>query len=124
MPSLVCHVGFAKKVLAPPPEAEREPFSAVSFQAISGMYVIADEMVSVPPVVPVQYVVAAAFPPETVAAASPVNSVPPVPVTSGIAAGTSTARPCVADGSISGSQSAAPEAHDEAMIVWPWVLAW
>ena len=35
--------------------------------------------------------------PVTVPAASPLNSVPPIPVTSGILAGESTARPCVAD---------------------------
>lgn len=44
-------------------------------------------MVSVVPVVPVQYVVVA------VEGGSPLNSVPPMAVTSGIAAGMSTAKP-------------------------------
>ena len=55
--------------------------------------------------------------------ASPVNSVPPIPVTSGTLAGASTASPLTADLAVELSQSAAPESPAAAVIVWPWELA-
>src|ERR1022692_3209112 len=102
-------------MLAPPPEAERTPSAAVSFQASSGIYIRAESIVSLPEA-PSQYVVV------EVLGGSPKNSFPPIPVTSGIAAGTSTAKPKVADATWP-SQSAAPESPEEATIVWPWLFA-
>src|ERR1700686_996032 len=48
-PGPVCQgaSAFVKKMLAPPPVAERVPFAAVSFQAFSGIYSRAEETVSV-----------------------------------------------------------------------------
>src|SRR5579863_9283544 len=87
----------------------------------------AEDRVSTPPVVPLQYGRSAgALPLVHVefgqVPASPVNSVPPMPVTSGIAAGISTAKPCVADVTWK-SQSAAPESPEEEMTVWPCAFA-
>src|ERR1035437_4014411 len=83
-------------------------------------------MVSVLLVVPDQYVVASALVvgagPVSVPAASPVNVLPPMPVTSGMAAGASTASPCVAEETVP-SQSAAPSSPEAATMVWPWELA-
>src|SRR5579864_1260923 len=65
--------------------------------------------------------------PITVAAASPMNSVPPTPVTSGIAAGTSTDNPLLAEaGTVaeSPSQSAAPASPVAEVMVWPCEFAW
>src|ERR1700758_799713 len=87
----------------------------------------AEDMVSTPPVAPLQDGgPAGALPPVHVefgqVPASPVNSVPPMPVTSGMAAGISTAKPCVADVTWK-SQSAAPESPEEDMTVWPFEFA-
>jgi hypothetical protein len=37
MPGPVCHDGFAKIVLAPPPLADGVPSATLSFQVVSGM---------------------------------------------------------------------------------------
>ncbi len=78
-------------------------------------------------VVPPQKVVAAAVVlgavPLKVPAASPVNVLPPIPVTSGMLAGASTAGPWVAVVADAASQSPAPESPDAAVMVCPCALA-
>src|SRR5215831_15148433 len=117
-------------MLAPPPEAAKPPGglspfdSTVSFQASSGMYFNAVTTASLPVLEAAQYGGSAAAVvfgtvPVTVPAESPVNSFPPAPVTSGIEAGASTARPVVAEVLELDSQSAAPPSPDDAVIVWP-----
>src|SRR4051812_27144032 len=119
-PVPLCHEGLEKIVLAPPPPALKlvESFTKGSFQAFSVMYCRAVPAELIPVHEGPQSVVAAAHPVAivTVAAASPVNSLPPTPVTSGIAAGTSTARPCVAEVTLE-SQSAAPSSPEGPLIV-------
>src|SRR5215471_3924349 len=98
-------------MLAPPPEAD-SPSEVVSFQPCSGMYVSAEEIMSLL-AEPLQYCVF------EVLGASPKNSEPPTPTTSGTAAGTSTAKPVVETLLVPLSQSAAPASPEAAVIVWP-----
>src|SRR5579863_6220156 len=111
-------------MLAPPPEAPKPPplaiLNGVSFQASSGIYSRAEEIESEPAFDAPQYggSPAAVFP-VTTPALSPKNSLPPAPVVSGIAAGESTAKPCVADVLLLGSQSAAPASPDAETSVTP-----
>src|SRR3954463_6050395 len=120
-PVPLCHEGLEKIVLAPPPPALKlvESFTKGSFQAFSVMYCRAVPAELVPVHEGPQSAVAAAHPVATVtvAAESLVNSLPPTPVTSGIAAGTSTAKPFVAELPV--SQSAAPASPKGPLIVWP-----
>src|SRR5437660_623317 len=96
--------------------------TVVSFHAISGMYSSAVDTTSLPVFEPPQYgaspaaVVLGAVP-VTLAWTSPVNVFPPAPVTSGMAAGTSTAKPLLAEEPL--SQSAAPASPEAATIVCP-----
>src|SRR5262252_1868307 len=117
-------------MLAPPPDAERPPGgfslsdSVVSFQASSGMGPNAVTIASLPVFEAPQYGGSAAATvvgvvPVTVPALSPVNSLPPAPVTSGIEDGTSTANPWVAE--FPESQSAAPASPEAAVTVCPCV---
>src|SRR5450755_2394807 len=84
-------------------------------------------MLSLVLLVPPQKVVAPAVVlgavPVRAPAASPVNSVPPIPVTSGTLAGASTAGPCVAAVAVEASQSPAPESPAAAVMVCPCELA-
>ena len=80
----VCHEGLVNSVLTPPPPAAM-PLALVSFQAVSGMYDKAVALVSVGLLDPFQYCVSGAMPLEHElpghAPGSPVNSLPPSPVT-------------------------------------------
>ena len=82
-------LGLVKVALTPPPVAENVEPAAVSFQAISGIYERAELIVSAVPLLPLQKVVAPATVlgavPVTAPAPSPVNSLPPTAVTSGMA---------------------------------------
>src|SRR5581483_10882821 len=115
-----CQLGFANIVLAPPPPA-LNPLVLLSFQAASGIYDKAVPVELVEPQVPSQKVVAPAQPLVIVAAPSPLNWLPPTPVTSGMLAGTSTARPWVAEVPV--SQSAAPVSPEGPLMVCPCALA-
>src|SRR5437764_14224771 len=115
-------------MLAPPPDAERPPWllidSEVSFHAISGMYSKAEETVSAVAPAALQY--GGSLPGGQAVVqvgASPENSFPPAPVTSGIEAGTSTAKPVVAEVLVADSQSAAPASPEAATMVCPCVSA-
>src|SRR5271166_7038888 len=101
-------------MLMPPPPAASILSVTVSFHTISGMYEIADGLVSF--VAPVQYCVVVRL------AESPVNSLPPIDVTVGMLPGKSTARPWVA--LLPVSQSAAPLSPAGATTVCPCVAAW
>src|SRR5436305_10640907 len=132
-PAPVCHAGLSKKPapeprLAPPPDAENPPPAAisavVSFHPFSGMYSSAEETVSELAPAGDQY---GESPPggqsEAQVGVSAENSFPPAPVTSGMEAGTSTARPLVAVFALLGSQSAAPASPEAAVMVCPWATA-
>jgi hypothetical protein len=93
-------------MLAPPPVAESEHLSAVSFHAISGMYERAEALLE--PFDAFQKELA--LPPS-------LNSVPPTAVTSGTLAGKMTAGPLMACEPL--SQPAAPASPDDATQVIP-----
>ena len=93
-------------MLRPPPPAVRVPVDEVSFHAISGIYESAE-----PPSAAVVVLHALVD--------TSRNSLPPMPVTYGKAAGISTANPRVAIFDDEDSQSAAPESPLDATIVMP-----
>src|SRR5690242_20595660 len=109
-PVPVCHVGLTKLIAAPPPVA---PCTPSVFHATSGMYDSAEPLAML--LAPAQKAVAKVPPPS-------LNVVPPMPVVVGRAAGTSTARPCVATALCPVSQSAAPVSPEAAVIVIPCAL--
>src|ERR1039457_7049131 len=78
-PKPVCHGGLGKPVRAPPPPAAGLP-GELSFQTISGMYEMAEP--------PLALLVSFQYWPEP-----SLSVVPPMPVTSGMSAGESTASP-------------------------------
>ena len=97
-------------MLEPPPPAERAPSSAVSFHTRSGIYERADAL----------FALFAAFQYELPPS---LNSVPPIPVTSGMDAGESTANPFCAIVAFGSSQSVAPASPDAANHVIPCAFA-
>src|SRR5262245_46227500 len=109
-------------MLVPPPVAESVPSAAVSFHVFCGMYSNADERVpDVEPAGPQYGGLSPGGLFVVLVGLSAENSVPPMAVTSGIDAGTSTASPCVAGTLV--SQSAAPASPDAATRVTPMLWA-
>src|ERR1051325_3266940 len=111
--SAVWNAGLVSRALAatPPPVEEPKP----SFQVVSPMYPLAEPFV-MGSLVESQNM--------DLLVASAENRVPPTAVTSGMAPGTSTARPVVATVAVGvdGSQSVAPESPMDELILCP--LAW
>src|ERR1019366_3136201 len=108
-PRPVCHGGLGKTVLAPPPPAPGLP-GVLSFHTISGMYEMADP--------PLALLVAFQYWPEP-----SLRVVPPMPVTSGMSAGESTARPAPLL-EVPDRQSAPPESPVAFTQVMPSAFAW
>src|SRR3954452_16424028 len=95
-PGPVCHQGFGKRMLRPPPPALKPLMNSVSFQTASGIYPNADAPLGV-------------FFVDQYCAVVSSNCVPPTDVTSGILAGKPTFRPFDACGIFENrSHSAAP----------------
>src|ERR1035437_4514374 len=108
-PRPVCHVGWAKTVLAPPPPAPGLP-GVLSFQTVSGMYEMAE-----PPLALLAGFQYWAEPSRKV--------VQPMPVTSGMSAGDATANPAPLL-EVPDKQSAPPESPDAFTQVMPCAFAW
>src|ERR1022692_269713 len=109
-PRPVCHGGLGKTVLAPPPPAAGPMAGELSFQTISGMYETAEP--------PLALLVSFQYWPEP-----SLRVVPPMPVTSGISAGESTASPASLV-ELPPRQSAPPESPAAFTQVMPSAFAW